>query len=109
MHITTLALLIAQHHRKMGMWWTAPCDCAVESLVPQEYGYESGSETSGSGDGIEPEAQEGIEPEAQEMNEHEAGIEPMEAADAADPEAVILLITSTYPLMAILSNCVLCL
>ena len=101
MHITTLAPLIAQHHRKMGMWWTAPCDCAVESLVPQHYGYESGSETSGSGDGIEP--------EAQEMNEHEAGIEPMEAADAADPEAVILLITSTYPLMAILSNCVLCL
>lgn len=72
-----------EHHRKMGMWWTSPCDCAVESLVPQEYGYESGSETSG----IEPEAQEGIEPEAQEMNEHEAGIEPMEAADAADPEA----------------------
>lgn len=97
MHITTLAPLIAQHHRKMGMWWTSPCDCPVESLVPQDYGNESGSETSGSGDGIEP--------AAQETNEHEA----MAAADAADPEAVILLITSTYPLMAILSNCVLCL
>jgi hypothetical protein len=81
MHITTLAPLIAQHDRKMGMWWTSPCDCAVESLVLQDYGYESGSETSSSGDGIEP--------EAQEMNEPEAGIEPMVGAEAAYLEAVI--------------------